>query len=299
MNSRAAKEWTWVGFITKTSTVVWSDAAAFSKLLQIHHAGLSSPLNSARFYHPFKRLPSSNMPVYCITGTNRGIGLEFVRQLAQSSDNTIIAATRSLSSDLDDLKAVASPSTHTVECDTSNVQSIHGFVKDTSRILGDKKIDFLLNSAGVNLGSWQNSLTLGPDELHAQLAVNVIGPAKTVELFLDAGLLSADVRILNMSSVLGSLQRSSGPGPRQYAGYSISKAALNMLTVHQSEDLKQHLPGAVVISMNPGWVKTRMGSDAAPLEPSESVEQMLKVLHRVGGEETGTFYDYSGETIPW
>ncbi len=240
------------------------------------------------------------MPVYCVTGTNRGIGLEFVRQLAQSSDNTIIAATRSLSSDLSDLKAVASPSTHIFECDTSNISSIRTFVKDAVRALGrDKKIDFVLNSAGVNLASWQSSLTLSPDELQAQMAVNVIGPAKTVELLLDAGLLSSDVRIMNMSSGLGSLQRSSEMKPRKCAGYSISKAALNMLTVHQSEDLKQHLPGAVVISMDPGWVKTRMGGDGATLEPRDSVEQMLQVLHRVDGEDTGVFYHHSGERVPW
>ncbi|KAL2132987.1 hypothetical protein VTI74DRAFT_3057 [Chaetomium olivicolor] len=240
------------------------------------------------------------MPVYCITGTNRGLGLEFVRQLAQSSDNTIIATTRSLSSDLADLKAVASPSTHILECDTSQIPSIRSFVKDVARLLGsDKKIDFLLNSAGVNHASWQSSLTLGPDELQAQMAVNVIGPAKTVELLLDAGLLSKNVRILNMSSGLGSLQRSSEIKPRKSAGYSISKAALNMLTVHQSEDLKQHLPGAVVISMDPGWVKTRMGGEGAMIEPSESIGGMLRVLHGLRSEDTGAFYQYSGEKSPW
>ena len=239
------------------------------------------------------------MPVYCITGTNRGIGLEFVRQLAQSSDNTIIAATRSLSSDLSDLKAAASPSTHILECDTSNVASIHSFVKAVSRALGGGKIDFLLNSAGVNLASWQSSLTLSQDELYAQIAVNVIGPAKIVELLLDAGVLSSDVRILNMSSGLGSMQRSSEIAPRKCAGYSISKAGLNMLTVHQSEDLKPQLPGSVVIVMDPGWVKTRLGGEGAMLEPSKSVGDMLGVLHGLTSEDTGSFYHHSGEKIPW
>jgi NAD(P)-dependent dehydrogenase (short-subunit alcohol dehydrogenase family) len=239
------------------------------------------------------------MPVYCITGTNRGIGLEFVRQLAQSSDNTIIAATRSLSSDLTDLKAAASPSTHILECDTSNVASIHSFVKAVSRVLGGGKIDFLLNSAGVNLASWQSSLTLSQDELYAQIAVNVIGPAKIVELLLDAGVLSSDVRILNMSSGLGSMQRSSEIAPRKCAGYSISKAGLNMLTVHQSEDLKPQLPGSVVIVMDPGWVKTRLGGEGAMLEPSKSVGDMLSVLHGLTSEDTGSFYHHAGEKIPW
>ncbi|KAK4235742.1 hypothetical protein C8A03DRAFT_17551 [Achaetomium macrosporum] len=239
------------------------------------------------------------MPVYCITGTNRGLGLEFVRQLAQSSDNTIIAATRSLSSDLANLKAVASPSTHIVECDTGNVASIRSFVKEVAQLLGGKKIDFLLNSAGVDLGSWQSSLTLGPDDLHAQIDINVIGPAKTVELLLHAGLLSSNVRILNMSSGLGSMQRSSEIKPRKCAGYSISKAGLNMLTVHQSEDLKPHLPGAVVIAMDPGWVKTRLGGNGAVLEPHESIGGVLRVLHGLTSEDNGRFYHYTGEKIPW
>jgi NAD(P)-dependent dehydrogenase (short-subunit alcohol dehydrogenase family) len=121
------------------------------------------------------------MPVYCITGTNRGIGLEFVRQLAVSPDNTIIAAVRSLSSDLTDLRAAASSSTHILECDTGSVSSIHSFVKAVARTLADgQKIDYLINNAGVNVASQQSSLSLGPDELHAQININVIGPAKVV-----------------------------------------------------------------------------------------------------------------------
>ncbi len=240
------------------------------------------------------------MPVYCITGANRGLGLEFVRQLAQSPDNTVIATTRLLSSDLGDLQAVASPSTRILQCDTGSVPSIHSFVKSAAQVLGGGvKIDFVLNVAGVNPAPMQSSLTLGPDDLQVQVAVNVIGPAKVVELLLDAGLLSQDVRVLNMTSSLGSMERSSQMKPRKCAGYSISKAALNMLTVHQSGDLKERLPGAVVISMDPGWVKTRMGGEGAMLEPSDSIGGMLRVLHGLSSEDTGSCYDYSGEKIPW
>jgi NAD(P)-dependent dehydrogenase (short-subunit alcohol dehydrogenase family) len=129
--------------------------------------------------------------------------------------------------------------------------------------------------------------------------INVLGPAKMVELLLDAGLLSADVRILNMSSGLGSMQRSTGIKPRKCAGYSISKAGLNMLTVHQSEDLKPHLPGAVVIAMDPGWVKTRMGGDGAVLEAHESIAGMLRVLHGLRSEDSGLYYQYNGERSLW
>jgi len=88
------------------------------------------------------------MPVYVVTGANRGLGLEFVRQLAQSSDNTILACSRSKDSDLKDVKGVASSSTHFLVCDTGDLSSIKSFVSDAKKTLGGKKIDFLLNNAG-------------------------------------------------------------------------------------------------------------------------------------------------------
>ncbi|KAK3319449.1 hypothetical protein B0H66DRAFT_268957 [Apodospora peruviana] len=240
------------------------------------------------------------MPVYCITGTNRGIGLEFVRQLAQSAEKyTILALTRSLSSDLGELKAAASTTTHILECDTSNLQSIHTFTKGATKILGNQKIDFLLNSAAVNAASWQNSLTLGPDDLIDQIKTNVLGPAKMVEFLLGTDLLSPNVRILNMTSGLASLQISSGMSPRKSTGYSISKAALNMLSVHQADDLKGKLPGCVVIVMDPGWVKTRMGGSGATVEPHETVKSMLGILLKLKEDDNGSFFHYTGEKIPW
>ena len=244
---------------------------------------------------------STKMPVYCITGTNRGIGLEFVRQLAQSPSNTILALVRSLSSDLGDLRAVASPTTHILECDTSSLPSIHDFAKAAAKVLNPQglKIDFLINNAAINAASWQSSLTLGPDDLAAQITTNVLGPAKTVEFLLGAELLSPDVRILNMTSGLASLTVSSGMEPRKAAGYSISKAALNMLAVHQSHDLREKLPGVVVIVMDPGWVKTRMGGSGATIEAHDSVGGMLKVLHGLKSEDNGKFLHSSGRSIPW
>ncbi|KAL2190565.1 NAD(P)-binding protein [Thermothelomyces heterothallicus CBS 203.75] len=241
------------------------------------------------------------MPVYCITGTNRGLGLEFVRQLARSSDNTIIAGVRSLAStDLSDLRAAASPSTHILECDTGSLASIHAFAKAARLALGeDRKIDYLINNAAVNLASHQTSLNLGPDELQAQMAVNVIGPAKTLELFLDAGLLSRDVRVLNMTSGLASLHLTAQSPARKCAGYSITKAALNMLTLHQAADLRSHLPGAVVVLADPGWAKTRLGGEGAVMEPSDSVAGVLKVLHGLRPEDSGSFFSHSGDKIPW
>lgn len=239
------------------------------------------------------------MPVYCITGANRGIGLEFVRQLATSPENTILALTRSLSSDLTDLKTVSSSKTHILECDVGDLDSIRSFAQQAAEILGqDEKINFLVNNAGINGTSDQNTLTLEPEGLLAQIKTNVIGPAKTVEFLLREGLLADGVRVLNMTSGLASLEMTN-QGPRKAAGYSVSKAALNMLSVHQGADLREKVPGAVVIVMDPGWVKTRLGGPGAVLEPYESVTGMLKVLHGLKEEDNCAFYHHSGRKLPW
>jgi len=239
------------------------------------------------------------MPVYCITGANRGLGLEFVRQLAKLQDNTIIATTRSKSSDLSDLKAVSSPNTHILECDTADLNSIQAFATETKKTLEGKKIDFLLNNAGVNSVPTQNSLSIGPEDLQREISINVLGPAKTVEFLLGEDLLAQNVRIMNMTSGLGSMSVSLSINPRKCATYSISKAGLNMLTVHQSGDLKSKLSDVVVICMDPGWVKTRMGGEGAVLEPEVSIGGMLKVVHELQESDTGKFYTYTGEEVKW
>lgn len=206
---------------------------------------------------------------------DRGLGLEFVRQISQDSSNTVIATTRSMSSDLSDLKKVSEPNgknTHILECNTGDLESIKKFVSEVGSKLSGTKINYLLNNAGQNSVPDQTSLTIEPKDLMHEITVNVIGPAKTTQFLLEARLLAPDVRIMNMTSGLGSMKVSLGIEPRKCATYSISKAALNSLTVQQSGEVPKRLGGeAVVICMDPGWVKTRMGGEGAILEAEESV----------------------------
>lgn len=240
------------------------------------------------------------MPVYAITGANRGLGAEFVRQLASNSSNTILALTRSLSSDLSELNELnKNKNIHILECDTGSLSSIKSFASEASKPLSGKKIDYLLNNAGINSKPEQNSLSIGPEDIDEHMRINVVGPAKTTEYLLEAGLLSDNAVILNMTSGLGSNGRSKGMQPRKCATYSISKAALNMLTVHQSGDLPEKLPGVIVICMDPGWVKTRMGGEGAMLEREQSIKGMLATAHGVKKEDSGKFYTYTGEEVPW
>lgn len=240
------------------------------------------------------------MPTYVITGANRGIGLEFIRQLTQSPENTILALVRDTSKDHSALKSLANEKTSIFECDTSSLASIRDFAKSARSTLGDSKIDYVINNAGINLSSQNSSLQLAPDDLLESIKTNVLGPAKLVEFLLQQGVLNENVRVQNMSSGLGSLQRTVEGEGRQCAGYSISKASLNMLSTHLAADLrKAGLKGAVVIMMDPGWVKTDMGGKGAVLNPEESVGGQLKVLQELKDEDNGKFFRYAGDQVPW
>jgi NAD(P)-dependent dehydrogenase (short-subunit alcohol dehydrogenase family) len=239
------------------------------------------------------------MPVYVITGANRGLGLEFVRQLSTDSSNTILAATRSLSRDISALESLKSNAAtlHILECDTGSQDSIAAFSKQVSSNLGeiDKKIDFLLNNAGSNHNSNQTSLTMTNDSLSEHLNVNVMGPAKTVQL-LESHLQNGSV-VMNMTSGLGSLAYTRTKETTDCTAYGISKAAFNMLTVHQASNLKSK--GVIVVCMDPGWVKTDMGGSGAVLEKEVGIGGMLKCLSGLKDGDSGKFFVYDGSEKAW
>lgn len=101
------------------------------------------------------------MPIYVLTGANRGLGLEFVRQLSADSSNTVIGAVRSMSNDLANLISLnKNKNIHILECDTGKESSIISFVESCGKILEGKKIDYLLNNSGINGVPEQNSLSI-------------------------------------------------------------------------------------------------------------------------------------------
>lgn len=245
------------------------------------------------------------MPTYVITGTNRGLGLEWVRQLSSIKENVVVAVVRSLTpppTDLITLKEGAKGAIHVLECDTGKTASIADFPQRLAAVPGleNVKIDVLINNAGINAVPDETSLDLDADDLAKHISVNVYGPAKLVVALLPH--LKHGSVVVNLSSGLGSLTATRGPKdnappPAKCTPYSISKAALNMLTVHQASGLKEK--GIAVISIDPGWVKTRMGGEGAILEPEESISGMRKVLEKLDSSTTGRFYRYDGTELGW
>jgi len=236
------------------------------------------------------------MPTYFVSGANRGIGLEFVRQLASKSSNTIIAGVRSKSNDISELEGLnTNKNIHIIECNVSSPDSLSSLEFRVAEILSrtGSNLDFVFNVAGINATSTDTSLTLTPESLQNHMQTNVFGPASVVQS------LKKDLRrgatILNMTSGLGSLTVATDV--TKCCTYSMSKAALNMLTLHQSKDLKSQ--GVKVICMDPGWVKTRMGGKGAMIEVQVSVSSMLDVVKKLKDSDSGKFYRYDGGIVPW
>ena len=225
------------------------------------------------------------MPTYLITGVNRGLGLEFVRQLAQDPSNTIIATTRR-GADRSDLESVSSKTTHIFDLDTTSADSILSLASALTT-----KLDFIIANAGANTVPHQTVLDLDRDDLHREMDTNVLGPAMLTATLLERGLLADNVRIVNMTSGLASMTYSLTKTAPECATYSISKAGLNMVTVHQSSVLREKVgKGCVVVCMDPGWVRTRMGGDKAALDAVSLVVYWFGVRVRLGGRWLLTWY---------
>ncbi|KAK0121672.1 hypothetical protein ONS95_009957 [Cadophora gregata] len=235
------------------------------------------------------------MPFWIVTGANRGLGLEFVTQLTTDPSNTVIATVRSLSNDISALKSLQSPSLHILECDTSSQESIKTFAENVSKTFGaEKQVDFLLNNAGINTTPEQTSETMTPDSLTNHINVNVMGPATMVQV-LTPHLQKGSV-VMNMSSGLGSMSYNASKETVEATIYCISKAALNMLTVHQAGQWEAR--GVKFLAVDPGWVKTDMGGPMAMLEKEESIAGMLKVL-RSKDTKSGEYLEYNGSKREW
>jgi NAD(P)-dependent dehydrogenase (short-subunit alcohol dehydrogenase family) len=243
------------------------------------------------------------MPVYFITGAARGIGLELARQLSDLPSSTVIAAVRRTSSELSDLQHDRS-NIHIVNCDVSSEASVATLSTTIPETLPSRKIDFLINNAGVVDSPETRGLTVTAAALNTNIGINVLGPAFIVSIL--APLLAPNALVVNVSSGIGSLGLvADGTISAGIAAYSISKAALNMLTIHQADALKGV---ARVACLDPGHVKTRLGGEKAVVEIADSARGIRKVINELkegelekSDRESGRarFFNFRGEEVPW
>ncbi len=223
------------------------------------------------------------MATYLITGANRGLGLEFARQLAQQN-HTVLGTARDPAKALE----LARLAHQVVPLDVGDPESIRA-MRDH---LKDRPIDVLINNAGVS-STAKSIRTLDAGELHRVFAVNSFGPMLVTQALLENLRAGQRKLIFNITSQLGSITNTGGTN----YGYSGSKAALNMLNKCLSNEIRAD--GFTCVVAHPGWVQTDMGGKQAPLTPEESVRDLLALIAKLTPEDTGKFYNHDGAIMPW
>jgi NAD(P)-dependent dehydrogenase (short-subunit alcohol dehydrogenase family) len=227
-----------------------------------------------------------------VTGTNRGLGLEFTRQLLARGDRVIAACRDPQHADaLNDLARAHPDRLHLLPVEMADADSVAALAQQAARLFDG--LDLLINNAGKNVRG-ERFGTVAADALDSCFRVNAIGTFLLTQAL--APLLAKGERaiVANMSSQLGSIARTDDFYTPSYA---ISKAALNMATVLLARALAGD--GVRVVAFHPGWVKTDMGGSSAPLAAHESVAGLLRVIDTIKPKDSGAFVDYQGHAMPW
>ena len=222
------------------------------------------------------------MPTVLITGAGRGLGLELARQYAKDGWR-VIGTVRARAAELEKTGA------QILNVDVTRFSD----VATLSSALKGEAIDLLFCNAGI-IG--KRGMTLGRfdyAEWEKVLRVNLLGAAAVIEGLVDNVAASERKTIAMMSSRLGSISETSG----DTLPYATSKAALNLLARGLAAKLSEK--NIVVVALSPGWVRTDMGGQSAPLIPEASVRGLRKVLEGLRREDSGRFLSYDGTTIPW
>lgn len=229
--------------------------------------------------------------IYFVTGTSRGIGLEFTAQLLEKG-HIVLAGARSPedSPKLMYLKTRYKDNLHILKLDVTREDLIGRIVER----MPVERIDVLINNAGViDRNNSFNSLNF--EQILRVIDTNTLGPLRMAQALFPYLSRSSQPKIVNISSIMGSISGTFGGGSSY--GYKISKAALNMVTRMLAGDL--HRYGIIVVSVHPGWVRTDMGGPGAPITPEESVRGLLKVIENLKMEDSGSFIEYTGTRLNW
>ncbi len=235
-----------------------------------------------------------------ITGANKGIGLETARQLGKQGI-TVLAGAR------DEAKAnqaaeelrKAGLDAHGIVIDVNNADSIQRAAARIERDYG--RLDILVNNAGVMIDDHKKK----PSEQSLEVwrktfETNLFGLIATTQALLPLLRKSAAGRIVNLSSILGSIHFHATPGSPVYdfklPAYNVSKSAVNAYTVQLAYELKDTT--IKVNAAHPGWVKTELGGEGATMDIPDGAKTSV-ALATIGADGPNGAYMHMGETLPW
>lgn len=225
------------------------------------------------------------MRVAVITGANRGIGNHWTNRLLENGW-IVYAGYRE---DMGGLGVIEHDNLIALQLDVTNTDSIEKFVENING-----NVNLLINNAGVPDGRWRSLTEIDDEWALDVLNINSLGPVRMVKALYPKMLDDSLTKIVMISSLMGSIDDCHMG--KSYA-YRASKTALNMFTVAMKKECIEDNISFLIF--HPGWVKTRMGGDRAPVEIEESVEGMMKILENHTIEDSGVFIQYDGQKIKW
>jgi NAD(P)-dependent dehydrogenase (short-subunit alcohol dehydrogenase family) len=241
----------------------------------------------------------SEKKVALVTGANKGIGFEIARQLAQLEITVLIGARdqdRGISAS-EQLQS-AGLDTHFIHVDVVRATSIEaaiGKIRDEF-----KRLDILVNNAGIQIDTESGILELDPVIFQNTLETNALGPLLMAQATVPIMKVNGFGRIVNLVSTLGSLAEIASPDSPYNSvlspAYRLSKTLLNGITVLLAKELRGS--NILVNSVCPGWVRTDMGGDAAPLTPEQGADTPVWLATLPDDGPTGGFFR-ERQPIPW
>jgi NAD(P)-dependent dehydrogenase (short-subunit alcohol dehydrogenase family) len=231
--------------------------------------------------------------VALITGANKGLGFEMARQLGQAGV-TVVMAARDPQKGEAAAQALRNEGVDArfLKLDVTNRQDHADAAKFLEQNFG--RLDILINNAGISGGEPTD------ETLQRTFDTNFFAPVALTRALLPLLKKSEAGRIVNMSSILGSQTLHADPKSPIYdfksLPYDASKAALNSFTIHLAHELKD--TNIKVNSAHPGWVKTDMGTDAAPMEIPEGAKTGVELALLGKDGPTGGYF-HLGQRLPW
>lgn len=228
-----------------------------------------------------------------VTGANRGLGLEFTRQLLAAGDHVVAACRQpGRATTLNALAGEHPGRLHVLPVDLTRPHSLRELANELPLVIGaDGRLDLVLNNAGV-LHAGERFGRLDAASFEDSFRTNALGPLLLVQAL--APRLADGARVANLSSELGSIGSTTRFGT---PSYNMGKAAQNMATVLLAHALAGR--GIVVVALHPGWVRTDMGGPRAGLDPADVVAALLRLVSGLSAADSGRFLDRHGQPLPW
>ena len=211
-----------------------------------------------------------------VIGASRGIGAELVRQYV-AAGATVHATVRDVSAPGELGELANSVRLH--QLDVTDVPRTEA----VAAAMAEASLDIVVHNAGIYHGHSDAEM----------MEVNAVAPIRTVEALLEAGALRGDGIVAIMTSQLGARRGGTGPS----SGYAASKAALNDDFRRRADEWRSR--GALAVVVHPGWVRTDMGGDSAPLSVEESAAGIRELIANLTPDQHGRFWTWEGREHPW